>query len=647
MKDWEIKRAKNQLIISASQLSVFMTSCMRKWALKSVRKLPERATKATGIGTVVASCCERWLLADDNGYDQETGDPVEVFPSGWEVPENKFGSDMPHPPLTPAEQAMVKALIQTAVDQGTLQRVPGRVPEKSIWMHVCSHEGIDVILTGNVDLDAPGIIEDHKTVKTMKYALSPNKLREDIQLLTYAGANAKENNLDPDDTIWLSHNYFCKDPEKPRVEKRKADITAKRALDFWNNELVPAAKHMVEMRARYKTFMDAPHCKENYGEWKGCKAYGGCSYLGICHGTYSENAYEFNMAKDKKAAENNTPTKPNKNMSLSSLIKNKGNAAPASTTSAGTDLNPPAPANAGQPASASQSQSSGLSPNPGVPPWAVDGKGCKACQNNEFPGFDSEGVPCRVCLVRTKRLGVLLEHFDIVSEDGTVTWALKDEFIDSVPYYTEWIEAGGDIEGVLNLKAPTVTVKEKSAPPVPEKPLQEETSPAGETTAASEPAPESDKPSDDPLPASEETKAGTSEEDKAAEPKSGAKKTDKKKTGRPPASFKLMVGGSVCKFTNSKRGTGKGIVFGDDLVQAGIEYIMEELQDDSVESFYELDPFKRVDALKVWADTILVEKMRDDKDYIIFPVEPKGVSEIGAILGVLRQHAEFIFYGNA
>src|SRR6185369_11814492 len=86
------------LTISASQIATW-DDCHRKWWLQRVAKLPEVPRGYLIFGTVLHACLERWCSADAQGRvpdpvpeclkGQRSGDPVDVFPPGWETVEEK------------------------------------------------------------------------------------------------------------------------------------------------------------------------------------------------------------------------------------------------------------------------------------------------------------------------------------------------------------------------------------------------------------------------------------------------------------------------------------------------------------------------------------------------------------------------------
>lgn len=642
LPEWQRKRKSDQLWISPSQLSVFTDTCERKWWLKSVRKLAEPYRKATGFGTVLASCLERWYNADDNGYDRKTGEPVDIYPNGWEIAENKFGDDAPPPPLSALEQKMAMDLIAAAEDAGVITRDPGRQAEAEFKIELCTHKGVTVFFIGSMDVRSYMRVEDHKTVKTMKYALSPAKLRKDTQLLSYAGVvlleeDRKRGTPVPDDEkIQLAHNYFCKDPDNMRVEKRPVSVPVKTVRSFWSR-MIDNTKRMVEVRTNTDQYISV---KEG-DPWKACKKYGGCPYIHICNGTETPLAYQKrNMSKKQQEAAHKTTTtvqptaaieKPKNNMakSLQELLASKKAAAKSKEGTKATQQKAAPKTGLNRPAK-KQPETPATSPaSSGIPPWAREGIGCTACRNLPNPGFMRDGKVCPVCKSTSKSRGIVVDdHFEITEEAGKVTWSLKDEFIE-LPVYLEWMENGGDVYGEVVFGDTSVKAKVKEEEPEPEAAPEPEEQPEEEPAQEEEPEEEPEEDAEpSALPKTQELKGN-----------SAPKKVSPSKAGRPRASFKMIIGTSISKFPNAKRGTGKAIVNGDEIVQAGMDQIAEE---NGVGSFFELDPFQRRDALRLYAETVAVPKFCEDKDYILFPSAEKESCETGTVIAALRPHAELI-----
>ena len=116
------------LRISASQLGTF-SDCERKWWLERMEKLPVPPRGYLVFGTVLHACLERWASGDEQGRvppcldpfiplgqrwghgpltGQVVGDPVDVFPPGWETVEER-GVKLS---VTPNEAALIRKLVE-------------------------------------------------------------------------------------------------------------------------------------------------------------------------------------------------------------------------------------------------------------------------------------------------------------------------------------------------------------------------------------------------------------------------------------------------------------------------------------------------------------------------------------------------------
>jgi CRISPR/Cas system-associated exonuclease Cas4 (RecB family) len=87
---WDSRVYKeNELVMSPSQLENYL-QCPRKWWFNSIRKMPELEQKKDNFdfGNVLHEAAARWISADDTGRDHN-GQPVDLFPDGWDVQEGR------------------------------------------------------------------------------------------------------------------------------------------------------------------------------------------------------------------------------------------------------------------------------------------------------------------------------------------------------------------------------------------------------------------------------------------------------------------------------------------------------------------------------------------------------------------------------
>lgn len=290
------------MILSASQLKTYKL-CPRKWWFEKVEKLP-RPTKAqygTVFGKVLHNVLERWLEGDPSGRMPGTGEPIDLFPEGWEV-DWETGEEVP-----PEDQALIKAHVELAIETGMLRRTADQKIEASFTVPLLD----DVMFTGRIDLlrKHPPTIEDHKGTKSMRYALSKAKLADDDQMLAYAKILGDQLGLQPEDKIHLAHNVFERTgPCKQR--KTEAVIEFKTALDRWE-EFKTRAHDMI----KHSQCKKHKEVKVDLGEQ--CNAYGGCRYLSICSGDETTTKFKRRVLRLAQ------PQKEGSSVSLEEKLKAK------------------------------------------------------------------------------------------------------------------------------------------------------------------------------------------------------------------------------------------------------------------------------------------------------------------------------------
>lgn len=437
----DAKETKIKHTTSASSIKTYK-SCQRKWWLTKVRKLPTRSSQANIIGTVAHSVCERYLLADDQGYDRETKKPVELYPEGWHIAVNTYqkhvpecrghkdhpdyvpytdvGCDCPHPvdgELTIPEQAMLKKLISQAIDAGVLERHPGREIEKEIRFTGLEDDKLGTMsVIGFIDVLEPDMIQDHKTTGRMKYALSKAKLFEDIQmnLYGYHSAFIKEGR-DPDlEYMWLRHNVYCKDPSDMRVRKTEVEKPVARIKEFYDKEIAPCYREMMLLIRNTENFSDiAP--PDNIAS--ACNAYGGCPFMPLCSGGETMGMFikrfdNQNGSGTKHTPNNGASTETEKMRLLDKQLAKaaKKQEAPAVE----------APVTKAVPVTEVVDEAAGKP----TAPWFVPQ--CKACSGNPVPGIGSNGQPCMVCVAKSKGKVDVDDYAQDVKEDGTICWTKKE-----------------------------------------------------------------------------------------------------------------------------------------------------------------------------------------------------------------------------
>lgn len=517
--DWKKARTVRLLVTSPSQHETF-DLCKRKWWLKHVRKLKEASSTSQVFGTVLHSVIDRWLRGDALGRDPQTGMMVDLYPPGWMRATNRFDETKADGDVTPAEGDLIKRLVSAAIEQGVLEKPLDRVIEQNFQESIihlpcprcegtgetfveeepgnslgatetCSvckgdGKGTHVMIKGFIDLLDPHCVTDHKSTKSMKWAKSPAKLRNDIQMRVYAWYLLvklyRANDMQPPEKIILRHNQFCKDENDLRVRKTEAFITPEEIDAFWG-DMERRAVEMDGLRRRADKWSDCPDPPEFADA---CNAYGGCNFRSICGGRETEEIYEKRLARWEEmqyvhggntsnlaaamSATAQLPEEKGNAMSLADKLngRNAVNAAVTGTTQIPpVTVNPPvqvaaqpvmqqapmAVAAVAQPvqqqapvaqpvvqqqapvaqvAAAVQGAVAGAGPQfkhsviPNAVPWAVDG--CGGCKGL---GFNSRGAACRICEANGPKCTPPLPSattFNLTPQgDGTVVWVSKTD----------------------------------------------------------------------------------------------------------------------------------------------------------------------------------------------------------------------------
>lgn len=529
------------MLISPSQL-VNALSCYRKWWFRTIMKIKDNKDPAArDYGTILHACAERWLNADDQGRDRNTGQPVDPFPTGWEEVFD-FGKPTGRK-LSRMEQALVRVLFKQAVDNGALRRLPGRLVE--------SHFVIEVIpgvkMQGYIDQDSEFVVEDHKTTKHKGYALSPAKLHDDDKMLCYAHVRKLRRAQALAKTpITLRLNYFSKaqDREPWAVE---VNVSPEFVEKFWQEKVTPTAKTMLEL-SQAKIALEDWSKIEGPNKKGACEDYGGCPYAEICSRMTTVERYLATQARK------NQPKEEKKKGTMSFFKKRSAvNSAPSPDQPLNTpEVDPPTPGKPLHiPGVVSASHEPDSVPTPAqpekvvlskmAPPWAVPG--CNPCKGT---GINSKGNPCGACdLVSGRTGGKTSKEFKVwVDDSGDLRWAPAD----GAPIVKSRIEEAAKVMPAKDQAAPT---------------------PA--------PAPKVDIPT----------------EKAAQEPKPKEKAKEKaKEAGPSKGRFRLFIGCAPL--------SGQTLDLTDILAKEGKELAAASGQ----ESYYQLDAFKRRDALAAQAPAI-------------------------------------------
>ena len=625
-KHWKEKRQRKQMRVSASQIET-AELCMRKWWMSRVVRLPDLNTNQDSFlfGEALHAVCERFLGADDQGRGAD-GLAVDLYPEGWHVLRDKYTGEYTGE-IAPNDQAIIKKLIDAAIENGTLRRLPDRRVEEQFHRTLKpTTNGTSVGVMGFIDLSYPDGVEDHKSTKSMRYAKTPRTLRENTQILMYAQEKmfqAEEEGRPVPETFKARHNIFCKDPNDLRVKHVEIELTREEIESKWQ-EVLGLIEEMSQRREKAEDWFDIPEPADTN---KACNAYGGCQFLPICSGRESMKGYaerlDFtqtiakNVFKPKQAMPLQ-PTLEGNTMSVSAkLAAAKAAKAAAEIASQGTAPAPvaapvPVPVQAPTPTPTPTPLAGGVSVayTGDSPPWANDD--CRAC---EGLGFNSSGRPCKICDLAAKKAGKPQSSaFTIlVDAEGFATWTLIGEG-----------EAEAEAEGKSPLPATEKPVKRKQAIEVP-------VAPAPVIEEPEEPEEDEDEDEDEDE-AEAQAEAEAIEDATTTVEVLQAFKDTRAKPGRPPKSFTLLTNcASIRTSGKPKKGSGSYLYFLDEILRdIGAEMALKSRK----ASFYDLDVWDRRNKLGAMAP-MLAEMFGTD---IVVAVGVNGSADLKALLDAIRPY---------
>lgn len=540
---------KYPLVMSASQLATFAgeqwdpikgtmkEGCERKWAFEKVWRLPTEQKDYLMLGEILHEACERWLEADETGRNED-GTPLNLWPDGWDDQ------------LSHSDSALVRALVEKAIEEGMLRRSAGRIIEAPIQMPVVKREAS---LIGYVDLLLPDGVEDHKTTSNMRYAKTQEQLGNNTQLLVYAAFVVREwmrehKTLKDLPFVTLRHNVFLKDQDKPTIRPTQAQVPPDHVVSFWDRVVVPSAQKMLHWKKSGLPVTDwekVPGAKD-----KGtCRKYGGCPFAGICSRRETPAAHKKRVQRLNQHRETSAQETP---VALFDKLKAKQGATPAPETK-------PEAAPAPEPAQDSAPATPAPEPEaqveaPAEPaqvraaaPWA--NPDCRACKGT---GLSRKGTVCKACESANARSDspVDITSFEIVAGEGVIN-----------------ISAGGAVIAQVQVTAP-VQSKDATTPKA-----------AKATKATAKPAEEAPEPE--------------KVEEAVKAPKAKKETKAPAKRGRPKKGFTLLYG--------SARVTKRDTINLADVMRDYGTQLAESLQ---ARDFFALKAFTRRDALASKAQVI-------------------------------------------
>jgi len=630
LPQWKEKRKTNNLRVSATQFES-MKLCERKWWFSRVRGLKEPSSKSMILGTILHGVIERWLRADKNGRDKD-GNPVNIYPEGWHRAMNRFRPTEVEGEISPSQQDLVRRLVAEAIEEGILVRREPREMERSFERVMLTHEGVNVIVSGFIDLEHVGEIQDHKTTSSTKWIKSPNELRSAIPMNLYAYDHVeglKEMGAPVPPKITLRHNAFVTDFAAPVVRKVEAEVTLAEINSVYD-QMLAMARRMVELRSVVDDGLEEIRDPDNPAE--ACNAYGGCPFRTICSRKESVEQYEKRLDEHSKSGHNPNVKTNSESIteviqpvskedhpvtSFASKIAAKGAAAafalggkapaPALTAPPSpppppkptapppppprpnshpmTKLSAPSPAAApAAPAAPSAAPSAAAGPwEPRIEvvgtndagdevyraPWAHDG--CMACKGS---GISTKGEPCVVCRAKAVKAGMTNAVQMHPQGDGTAIAQIGDDLTLLVAMNNFGVEVRAQ-ERVAPPAVETVAKlveaeRRATAPARPAAPVAAPVAPAAPAAEA----------------VAEETAEVDSEIDKLLNPTTGR--------GRPRKGYQLFVNCTIAKNT-SPGSDDRKVRYLSEIMDAIRTQLAKEA---GVESFFQIDTFKRRDMLR-------------------------------------------------
>jgi hypothetical protein len=418
--------------------------CVRRWWFDKVVKLSKPTYAATRFGDVFHAVLARFYMADDRGLDA-TGKPVNLYPDGWKSIKSRFQKDddvvLAEEQISDLDEALIRVLVDKAITEGVLVRIPGRLVEREITRPLYKDPltGQKIVLKGFIDLETCRSVEDHKTAKDTKWLVTVNKLRNNVQMIVYAWDKYERGY---EGLLWLTHNNFIKDYNDPQVIQRTVQVDKEYVYNYFNTVILPKFRMMLGIYQKYpasavEKWRDL--CPPNNPE-RECNHYYGhsCPYISICTGQCSVALYR---AKYEDLQEQQTLNSERvANMGLVEEIKRRNalvNPAPVASPQAsatptpantgpvaGTPVNPldvlakvramqaaqqqPVAAPVAPPvAQAAPGATVAATPVDNRPkaPWHYEG--CVACRDNPYGGFNSQGSPCNICDAQNEQAGRL------------------------------------------------------------------------------------------------------------------------------------------------------------------------------------------------------------------------------------------------
>ena len=114
-----------RITVSPTQLSA-ADSCLRKWWFTWGKKLPGIEKDYFTFGTVLHGVIERFMSADELGRDRATGNPIDLYPPGWDSTPKRGGGVNT---VSIMEADLIRRMMDKAISTGIIVRDPNALIE--------------------------------------------------------------------------------------------------------------------------------------------------------------------------------------------------------------------------------------------------------------------------------------------------------------------------------------------------------------------------------------------------------------------------------------------------------------------------------------------------------------------------------------
>lgn len=254
--------------ISASQIQTAKL-CWRKWAWVYIAGEPKRETAAKALGSKVHELLEAYMLS---GTPPNPTEPWQFKDEGKVYFPGKIAINMINEHLPAPGDAFVELEFKDEIEQG-------------------------FFIVGKIDLNWMGAqgtahLLDHKTSSDpIKWGKKPSELENDVQRIIYSAHLAR---VYPDaEKIQATWNYGSTKGIKKHSYVSNYWDTAENVLKKFDNEIIPFAAQMVDIKRKQIHPLELPFNAD------ACGVFGGCPHKSLCGLTSRERLGALFMSNNK------------------------------------------------------------------------------------------------------------------------------------------------------------------------------------------------------------------------------------------------------------------------------------------------------------------------------------------------------------